>query len=141
MFTVPVLLTSTARSTLLWKKYTNPFELETDEIVEERSPVLGADRVGPLAVLLILQHLRKVLRIEFLDPVPRVGEEDLATLDREGRGAALSTAVTVEGIEASRGGMRVVVAIGEDGNILRTCPDRGQQPDEDTDWHLLADER
>ena len=56
------------------------------EVREKRSPVLGADRVGPLAVLLVLQRLREILRVESIDPVPRVGEEYLATLDREGRG-------------------------------------------------------
>ncbi len=110
-----------------------------DEILKERSPVLGADRVGPLAALLVLQRLREVQRVESLDPVPRVGKENLAALDRERGRIALATFV-VEDIEAGGGRVRMVVAVGEDGDILRAGPDSSQQADEDTDRHLLTDE-
>ena len=102
------------------------------EVSEECGPVFGADRVGPLTVLFVFQRLREVLRIESLDPIPRVREDDLATLDREGRWPTLTIGV-VEDVEASRGGVRVVVAVSEDSDVLRTRPDSSDQPDEDTE--------
>ena len=86
------------------------------EILKERGPVFGADRVGSLVRLLPPQCYTEIAWVKLTNPVSRIGEEDLAILHPEGRWICLTC---VESIEAGRGGMLVMIAVGKYCNIPR----------------------
>ena len=116
-----------------------------EEILEQPIPALDA-RTSAVELFALLPRCIPVLSdrtllgsergtIE-LYQVPAVAQEHPRVLNQERRRLALGL---VESVEAGRGGVRVVVTVREDRDVLRTLL-RREKREEDADRHLLSRE-